>query len=328
MGRTLLTDEERTTARTLSGAGFSVRSIANVLKRSVGAVHSAVKQPANFQRPKPRGRAKKVSERDARHIVRVVSRGNVSARQAKNKLQLDCSVRTVQRILQNAESLQYKKILAATRLTKRHKEQRLNWAKAMLPKFGADWSNVVFSDEKKWNLDGPDGLRFRWIDKRGEEPLNMRRHSGGGSVMVWGAFSRDGQLELKFLRGTQASKDYVATLQSHLLPKFESRWQIFQQDNAAIHTSRITKQWFIDNSIEVLDWPALSPDLNPIENLWGIMSRRVYEGGRQFEHVHDLKKAVLECWRQIEPNILENLVDSMQKRCMILLERQGAYISY
>ena len=38
-----------------------------------------------------------------------------------------------------------------------------------------------------------------------------------------------------------------------------------------------------DRGVKLLDWPALTPDLNPIENLWGIVARQVYDGGRQFE---------------------------------------------
>ena len=48
---------------------------------------------------------------------------------------------------------------------------------------------------------------------------------------------------------------------------------IFLQDSAAIHTSKFTKDWFKTKNIEVLDWPTKCPNLNLIENLWGILSR-------------------------------------------------------
>ncbi len=49
----------------------------------------------------------------------------------------------------------------------------------------------------------------------------------------------------------------------------------FQQDLAPAHTAKVTKSWFNDHGITVFDWPANSPDQNPIENLWGIVKRKM-----------------------------------------------------
>ena len=65
------------------------------------------------------------------------------------------------------------------------------------------------------------------------------------------------------------------------------------QDNASIHVSKFTKQWFSEKEIDLLEWPSISPDINPIENLWGILVRRVYAHGRQFVNFNDLKNAIL-----------------------------------
>ncbi len=48
---------------------------------------------------------------------------------------------------------------------------------------------------------------------------------------------------------------------------------IFQQDLAPAHTAKVNESWFNDHGVTVLDWPANSPDLNPIENIYQVLSR-------------------------------------------------------
>ena len=77
--------------------------------------------------------------------------------------------------------------------------------------------------------------------------------------------------------GKQDSAKYVEVRQSYLMPVADAhigvRW-IFQQDNAAIHKSRLTSEWLNEKQVHVTGWPARSQDLNPIENLWGILAMR------------------------------------------------------
>jgi len=98
---------------------------------------------------------------------------------------------------------------------------------------------------------------------------------------------------------------------------------VFQQDNASIHTSRETKEWLIDQEIDLLPHPAKSPDLNPIENLWAIIVRRVYDGGRQFPDKQSLTRAIVAAWEEISIDQLKKLVKSMPNRCAEVLKQQG-----
>ena len=72
----------------------------------------------------------------------------------------------------------------------------------------------------------------------------------------------------------------------------------FQQDYAAIHKASIRKKYLLKQKIRLLDHPACSPDHNPIENLWGLIVAKVYEGGRQYSANSELKNAILDAWQK------------------------------
>ncbi|CAK9796575.1 Transposable element Tc3 transposase [Anthophora plagiata] len=167
-----------------------------------------------------------------------------------------------------------------------HKVARLEYAKNHMH-WTDEWKRVIFSDEKKFNLDGPDGYSSYWHDLRQKKnDPKLSRNFHGGSVMIWGAFSSYGKLKLCFINGKINSERYVDMLDGALIPFFEDtvgeREFIFQQDNAAIHVSKYSREWFKTRDIPLIEWPACSPDMNPIENLWGIMARNIQQESRHF----------------------------------------------
>jgi len=70
-------------------------------------------------------------------------------------------------------------------LSQQHKEIRLAWCLDKI-NIGQHWNQVVFSDEKKFNLGGPNGFAYYWRDLRKEKLIFSKRQQGGGGVMIWG----------------------------------------------------------------------------------------------------------------------------------------------
>ena len=112
------------------------------------------------------------------------------------------------------------------------------------------------------------------------------------------------------------------------------RYWVFQQDNDPKHTAKATIKLLNDQRVQVLDWPSNSPDLNPIENLWAIMKRRVEkEVNKQVCEKNPVNSAVFQEiirseWNNIEETILLNLVNSMRKRLGQVLAKNGNKINY
>ena len=163
-------------------------------------------------------------------------------------------------------------------VTKINRVKRLRYAKEMLEKPLRFWETVVWSDESKFNLFGSDGKVMVWrMPKEEFDPkctIPTVKH-GGGSVMVWGCFTKMGMGKLYVLDRIY----YRQILEENLLPSVSKLGLgsnfTFMHDNDPKHTSALVKDWLKKNGIRILQWLSSSPDLNPIENLWDVLEDRV-----------------------------------------------------
>jgi transposase len=323
-----LTSHEKLVIDVLHILGCSGRTIARLLHRSQHAVSRYARRP-NGQKVLPHtGRHRMLSEVGERHVCREASLFGSSCPQIKHTLHLPYSVDTIWRALRRDHNLKFQKMAVRQPLTPQQKVVRFDWAVAHLL-WDEEWKSWIFSDEKKFNLDGPDGWAKYWHDIRREPRIYQKHHSGGGSVMCWSAFGWNGQCPIVFINGRVNSIAYTNILQCHLLPNINhcaNQPIVFQLDNAPIHTSHHTKNWLTAHMNWHHNWPPYSPDLNVMENMWAILARHVYANGRQYHSVEELKQVIVECWNGITEETRRNLIRSMKKRMVEVVAGDGKAI--
>ena len=147
--------------------------------------------------------------------------------------------------------------------------------------------------------------------------------------MVWGGISRDYRCRLVLLNISVNSERYIdRVLEPEVLRFFEEFPDVLllQHDNASCHSARRTQEFLSSNGIFTLPWPALSPDLNPIEHVWDGMKRRIQS--RKPENLIDLARGILDAWKQFPQETIKNLEDSMPRRIEAVIRFRGGHSGY
>ncbi len=217
-------------------------------------------------------------------------------------------------------------------LNQRQRQKRLTWAVEKKNWTVAQWSKVLFSDESKFCISfGNQGPRVWRKSGEAQNPCCLKSSvKFPQSVMIWAAMSSAGVGPLCFLKSTVNAAIYQEILEHFMLPSADKLYGdtdfIFQQDLAPAHTAKGTKSWFNDHGVTVLDWPANSPDLNHIENLWGIVKRKMRD--TRPNNADGLKATVKETWASIPPQQCHKLITSMPRRIEAVIKAKGAPTKY
>ncbi|GFW04810.1 transposable element Tcb1 transposase [Trichonephila clavipes] len=206
-----------------------------------------------------------VTSRTVAHHIESVTHHSVSARTIRRRLQ------------QSGLSARYP--LLGLPLTQNQRRLRRQWCdeRRMWP---AELNEVVFTDDSRICLQHHDGRIRVWRHRR-EGILNscvMHHHTDPApGIMVCGGIGYHYRTPLVRIAGTLNSQRYISeVLEPVVLPYLQGlATTIFQQDNARPHVARIVQRSFVNHQMELFRWPARSPDLSPIENMWSMVAQRL-----------------------------------------------------
>jgi hypothetical protein len=129
---------------------------------------------------------------------------------------------------------------------------------------------------------------------------------GDGGVTVWGCFSFDCTLDLYVLEGNLTGQKYRDNvLAPRVVPHFDNHAladrPMFMDDNARPHRSRIVQHFLQQEAVQTIPWPAMSPDMNPIEHVWDFFGRKINQRNPKCQNNDELRTAIFQEWHQFPP---------------------------
>ncbi|KAG1364710.1 hypothetical protein G6F61_013724 [Rhizopus arrhizus] len=184
-----------------------------------------------------------------------------------------------------------------------------------------DWKRVVWSDETKINRFNSDGRTWTWI-RSGESlkshHVKMTVKHGGGTIMLWSAITYAGVGWMCKINGSMDKHSRARKTSGD-----------FPNDNDPKHTSKLVKKYLEQQSYNILEWPAQSPDLNPIENMWSLLKRRLNDYETAPKGMNELYERVTKVWYDLmKPEECQKVIETMPKRIKQCIKDKGRWTDY
>ncbi|GFX55799.1 transposable element Tcb2 transposase [Trichonephila clavipes] len=216
-----------------------------------------------------------------------------------------------------------------------HRTARLQWCREHHNWTEQDWACVLFSDESRFSLSSDCRRQLIWRESgtayRSENIREKDRYPTC-SIVVWAGIMINGRTRLHAVaNGTMMGQRYIDEV---LLPHVRlfrgavGDKLVFMDDNATCHRTLAVQDCLDNEGIQRLVWPARSPGLNPIENVWVALGRQV--AGRNYPPTNKktLIRALTEKWDKLPQQLLDNVVQSMVRRVECCLTLHGGHIPY
>ncbi|GFT19454.1 transposable element Tcb2 transposase [Trichonephila clavipes] len=225
--------------------------------------------------------------------------------------------------------------VVCVKLTRQHRTARWQWCRDHHNWTEQDWACVLFSDESRFCLSSDCRRQLIWRESgTAYRPENIQEKDRYPtcSIMVWAGIMINCHTRLHVVaNGTMTGQRYIDEV---LLPhvrhfrgavgdKF-----VFMDDNATCQRTLAAQDCLDSEGIQRLVWPARSPDLNPIENVWDALGRQV--AGRNYSptNKNTLNRALREEWAKLPQQLLDNVVQSMVRRVECCITLHGGHIPY
>jgi transposase len=335
-----LTERERTEILTLfNRAGWGKRQIARELRLSIITVCRCILSSV-FTPQKQIGRRPILTTQKRRRLIK---RATLNAEHRRKTLQEIAYLEGIQacnRALYKAferEGFFRRKATAKPLLTDKHKADRLAWAWKHINWDFLMWKRVVWTDESSFTT-GDFGSIY--VTRRAEEKYNpaccIPKFRGYSSWMIHGSISGSKKGRLVVFE-KQWGKVTAAVYTQYILPSIYQFYQevmaevgfmraILMEDNASVHSAKLTQSYHTYHGVIQMTWPANSPDLNPIENVWRLLKYRV---GRRFPKTEEeVRRFIEEEWAKLTVEDFDKYIKEMPARCQAVIDANGGHTKW
>lgn len=336
-------EQTRVQIHSLRKSGKSWREIAletGKSKDSVRKIFGRVVKNNSFKEKSRAGRPRKLSDRSRRVLVNILRKSNRKSpehvrKEASTHHNIDVSASTVRRAFKESgyvARVKKKKPL----LTAKHKKLRLSWAKKHNTWTVDEWRNVIWSDESAFGLVWGEGREYDWSkdgDILDDDSVIPTKKFNGGKVMIWGCITYEGVGFACKIDDILDSELYSEILRHELMEtvdfyKMDHSQVIFQQDNDPKHTSNMSEETLEEIGLDVMEWPAQSPDLNPIEPFWKHLKKKLRDRKNIYATKEELWEALQEELEVINKDLCRKLIASMPERVQAVIRAKGGYTKY
>ena len=208
-----------------------------------------------------------------------------------------------------------------------NKEKRVMWCLERVTTNDLEMDDVIFTDESTVQIEGHRKVIFH---KQGQPIKLVARPKHPQKVHVWAGISSKGATTIVMFAGIMNATRYTDILDTALIPYLEKHFphsHRFQQDKDPKHTCRWAQDHFTRKGINWWKTPPSSPDLNPIENVWGSMKEFLHRETKP-KNVEELKAGIKAFWKTLTPAVCQKYIHHLKKVIPKVIEEDGGPSGY